>query len=341
MIEPASSTQQLPSVAIIGAGVAGLSLAGFLEHHADVTLFEKARGVGGRMSTRYADQYQFDHGAQYFTARSRAFKTFLKPLLAKGSLKQWQPHVLTLDGTKKPYKRDWFEPHYVAVPKMNCFGKILADGKNARTKIQISDLVKTSDGWFLRDTTDTEHGPFDWVVSAIPSPQAANLVPDIFKGYSEIKGAEMTGCYCLMLGLSEAPKINWQAAVVKNSCIAWVAIDSSKPGRGDACSLVIHSTNEWAEKHIDDDQEIIEEQLFSELEQLLGEALTDVEFKKLHRWRYASTLSAPEEDCLLDPSLQLGVCGDWLIEGHVESAFLSAQALSKKIIPWFRTEEAV
>jgi renalase len=194
-------------------------------------------------------------------------------------------------------------------------------------------LIKNPDGWFLRDTEGVQHGRFDWVISTAPSPQTMNLLPKTFSGYSEIEGVEMEGCFCLMLGLSKAPEINWQASVVKSSCIGWIAIDSSKVGRGEACSVVVHSSNKWAERHIDDDQEEVEKQLFSALEQLLGGALKNVEFKKLHRWRYANTLTATEEDCLFDSELQLGVCGDWLIEGHVESAFLSALALSKKIIP--------
>ncbi|MEF8717273.1 MAG: NAD(P)-binding protein [Candidatus Accumulibacter necessarius] len=39
----------------------------------EVSLFDKSRGPGGRMSTRRGDDWQCDHGAQYFTARHPAF----------------------------------------------------------------------------------------------------------------------------------------------------------------------------------------------------------------------------------------------------------------------------
>ena len=113
-------------IAIIGAGLSGLTAAHGLKDIADVTVFEKARGVGGRMSTRYADPYQFDHGAQYFTARSDAFKGFLKSHIDSGLIQPWEPKIVTLEKGKKPYKRDWFEPHYVAVPRMNMLVKELA-----------------------------------------------------------------------------------------------------------------------------------------------------------------------------------------------------------------------
>ena len=48
-------------IAIIGAGMSGLTVANQLKDIAKVELFEKSRGVSGRMSTRYAESYQFDH----------------------------------------------------------------------------------------------------------------------------------------------------------------------------------------------------------------------------------------------------------------------------------------
>ena len=56
-------------VAIIGAGLAGATLAYELNEAEgfEVTIFEKSRGVGGRMSTRYGDSHEYDHGAQFFT----------------------------------------------------------------------------------------------------------------------------------------------------------------------------------------------------------------------------------------------------------------------------------
>ena len=62
-------------IAIIGSGIAGLSAARELRQNGvDVYLYEKSRGVGGRMSTRYAGDWEFDHGAQYFTAQDEDLK---------------------------------------------------------------------------------------------------------------------------------------------------------------------------------------------------------------------------------------------------------------------------
>ena len=61
-------------IAIIGAGVSGLTVANNLKNHAEITIFEKARSVGGRMSNRHAEPYFFDHRAQYFSVKRDEFK---------------------------------------------------------------------------------------------------------------------------------------------------------------------------------------------------------------------------------------------------------------------------
>lgn len=51
-------------LAVIGAGLACLTLARVLAGVAEVQVFEKLRGYGGRIATRYKNGFQFDHGAQ-------------------------------------------------------------------------------------------------------------------------------------------------------------------------------------------------------------------------------------------------------------------------------------
>ena len=52
----------MKNVAVIGAGITGITLANLLQKKVNLTIFEKSRGVGGRMSTRRAEPYQFNHG---------------------------------------------------------------------------------------------------------------------------------------------------------------------------------------------------------------------------------------------------------------------------------------
>ena len=68
------STALPTSVAIIGAGLSGLSCATRLQALGlQVQIYEKSRGPSGRMSARNGDGWSADHGAQYFTARDPLF----------------------------------------------------------------------------------------------------------------------------------------------------------------------------------------------------------------------------------------------------------------------------
>ena len=94
-----ASTQR--RVAVIGAGMAGASASVAL-HNAGfaVTLFEKSRGASGRMSTRRNDEWQADHGAQYFTAKSPAFQAEVEAWRNKGWAAAWEGRIAKLDLTK-------------------------------------------------------------------------------------------------------------------------------------------------------------------------------------------------------------------------------------------------
>ena len=56
------------TVAIAGTGLSAIFAAIRIRSQMDVNLlmFDKARGLGGRLATRRVDNGKFDHGAQYF-----------------------------------------------------------------------------------------------------------------------------------------------------------------------------------------------------------------------------------------------------------------------------------
>jgi renalase len=88
---------KLPHIAVIGAGIAGLSCATQLQEAGlKVSVFDKSRGPGGRMSTRRGDDWQCDHGAQYFTARDADFQAEVARWQAAGVAALWQPRLAVL-----------------------------------------------------------------------------------------------------------------------------------------------------------------------------------------------------------------------------------------------------
>jgi hypothetical protein len=217
---------------------------------------------------------------------------------------------------------------------MNMLCKAIAKNHNVRIKVEIDALSKDVEGWFLSDKNGEDYGPFDWVISAAPAPQTAKILPIEFVNHAGIADVTMQGCYSLMLGFVKDLSLNWNAAKVKNSPIEWMAVNSSKPLRDSGYSLLVQTTNEWAEAHIDDDQDGVRETLMREVERLLELDVSDASYVSLHRWRYANTLVDGEKEPaehFIDEALNLASCGDWCIKGHVESAYLSAMSLSSAL----------
>ena len=104
------------TVAIIGAGVAGITCANLLKNNDfDPIVIEKSKGVGGRLATRITDSgLGFDHGVQFFTARSENFKLQLENSLITGAIEPWNPRLLNDQNEEK-------RTQFVGVPSMNAF----------------------------------------------------------------------------------------------------------------------------------------------------------------------------------------------------------------------------
>jgi renalase len=320
-------------IAIIGAGFSGLTLAAQLAPIADVVVFEKARGVGGRMSTRYAQPYYFDHGTQFFTARTKPFKSYIEPYLRSGVIAQWTGKAITLEAHKKITDRLWFEPHYVACPNMNSLCKIISEGLAVQLGCEVAPLTKAQpDGWPLYDSSGKELGIYDLVISTAPSAQTVKLFNGLVAHDASFKSPQLLGCYTLMLGFNKPWDRSWIAAKVHNSLIEWIAINSTKPQRDtNVTSMVIHSNNGWAETHIDDDMQQAEIFFKQQLELLMDINCSAADYCSLHRWRYALVKEQKPLPPFFDGQAGLATTGDWCTASRIEDVWTNAMALAKQI----------
>jgi renalase len=313
------------NIAVIGAGISGVYVAKELSKIADITVFEKSRGFGGRMSTRTRGDYQFDHGAQYFTARTKSFQQFLEPFARNGIISKWKPKIVGIEkgGAPKVRNLNPDTPFYVPVPKMSGFCRHLASELDVRLQTKIDKIINDGDKLSLY-AGDDFLGQFDWVICAIPSHQVAEIMPECFSYMNEIKNIKMQGCYSLMRGFKPPLDIKWDAASVNGYDISWVAVNSTKPERPTKYSIIAHSTNEWAEDNIEANLEESKLHLMSELSDITGLDLTSADHIDLHRWRYANARKQKGQKAYIDFDNNLAACGDWSIEGKIEAAFNSA-----------------
>ena len=324
---------QNKKIAIIGAGISGLTVAKELSELNEVTVFDKARGVGGRMATKRIDDYHFDHGAQFFTAKSQEFKDFCNRAKNDKIIEEWNIDFVEIIGNKisKKYQFNNYKPHFVAKPQMNNLCKYIVQDLNILLGKQVKSINFDDKKWSLKTVEDEIFNNFDYLILAIPSHQVINLLPKNFKYLDIISSIRMSGCFTLMLGFKEKLSIEFGAALVKESNISWISVNSSKPERPKGFSLIVNSSNKWADENIEEDLEIIKEKMITSLRQIIDFDISDLSCQNIHRWRYANATLRTGDKSLFDPNLNLGVCGDWLISGRVENAFLSGLDLYKNI----------
>lgn len=288
------------------------------------------------MATRVADGFEFDHGTQFFTARSQAFQTLLTPLVDAGVIVPWRARFRELSGGVASPVRQWTDeyPHYVPVPAMNQLGAHLAKELDIAFSSTVQGLQQTSTGWVVElEESGQSPGPFDWVVLTAPARQTAALLPGDIELLPAAAESRMLGCFALMLGFAAETATDFDAALIKEADISWISVNSSKPGRPESApTWLVHSTNKWAEAHMEDDLTEVTKHLLAEASRVTGMDTSTAVHVGIHRWRYANLPKQNKQAFAIDHQRGIAACGDWFIRGRVEAAFTSADALANAML---------
>ncbi len=334
-----SKSSHPPRVAVIGAGMAGAACTARLKQAgAQVTLFDKSRGVGGRMSTRRTrwtdalsaeQQAEIDHGAQHFTAEQPLFQTVMAQAKTAGCATRWAPR---LQGASVESAQE----QWLAVPSMPALCRHLLADTPVHLEHTVQRLLRRTDGWHLAIAEGGIAGPFDHIVLAMPSIQAAALLTEHCSDWAETLAAvRMQPCWTLM-AVTQDVDVNWDAAEPVDSPLAWVARNDRKPGRtapAGCATWVAQASAAWSAAHLEDGTEPVAHALRHALQALLPAHPLQWQHSVVHRWRYAMPVAASLEGSVFrwDALLGLGVCGDFLGAGDVESAWHSGDALATAI----------
>ena len=319
-IDKAPAITSAPTVAIVGAGLAGLACAdelGAAGHR--VTMFDKARGPGGRMSTRRIatdlGEAHFDHGAQYFTARDPAFQAMVARWETQGLAARW--HEAGAEA-------------WVGTPAMNAPIRHMAAAHDVHWSAKVEALAQDAAGWRLLGEGMSARA-FDAVVIAVPAEQAASLLLPWDAAMAQTAAATVSEpCWTTMIALAE-PLPTHIKTLRDCGPVGWAACNSSKPGRTGPESWVIQASPAWSRAHLEADTGWVTQALLSGLADGLQIAIPHPLGTSTHRWRYARS-GALGSSLLHNSALALGVCGDWLIGPRVECAWRSGSLLGTHLV---------
>ena len=308
------------NIAVVGGGIAGLTVARLLkESGAAPVIFEKARGPGGRMSTRRRDGGQFDHGAQYFTSSSDEFDEMVRDWSAAGVVAEWVGRfgswtsgAVTTDGPRS---------RWVGSPRMSALTRHLSSGLVVISSCRVMSLDRTARGWMLASEDGECHGPYDAVILTCPGPQAAALAPSESAVHRRASSLCYTPCWAAMITAEDSTADHLDGYKCDHPVVAWIAHDSSKPGRPAPGRWVVHAQARWSAENEEAAPHDVARTLSAAFTEVVAVKVSDVQ---VHRWRYALAGERSGPSMVFDEDLGLGLCGDALAGGRVESAWQSA-----------------
>ncbi|MEG4520967.1 MULTISPECIES: FAD-dependent oxidoreductase [unclassified Microcoleus] len=332
-------------VAVIGAGMAGLSCAQRLRQAGySVAVVEKSRGAGGRVATRRVQGTRADHGARYLEPQGDAVQGLIEALVDRDILKLWTDTVCEFRQGKLSAIPS---SCYVAPAGMNAIGKYLAEDLEIWFGHRVQAISTTDNQMWqlsLEVTDDNLQTPQELiakaVVVAIPAPQALMFLnseigfqPDFL---DKLRSVEYDPCITVMAGYPVAKQQDlsnlnpqWKSvSFPDNSDLAWVGLDSSKRLDPQQPVFVVHSSANFAERYLEAaDLETVGQELLSRASEDLIPWLKEPEWLQVHRWRYAFCRNPLAVSCLpTGGNLPLVCAGDLCEKGQIEGALRSGLA---------------
>ncbi|MEO0799414.1 MAG: FAD-dependent oxidoreductase [Pseudomonadota bacterium] len=313
-------------IAVVGAGVAGLSCAHRLAGQGHgVTVFDKGRSIGGRLATRQSGNFRFDHGAPYVHAEGAAFQSVLTQLIDARAATEW------------PSERKW---HVTGLPGMNGLLTPLTEGLDLRMSTTVRSLEKDDTGWTVTLDTDETLQGFDAVAVCIPAAQAATLTAPLGLGWAGLLAdVAYAPCMTMMvafekpLPIADEQSIGAQPGRQQPSPIKKQLRNSAKPNRPtDFDHWVVHADVAWSEQHKDTDKPIIADLLLAEFRRANNLDEQTPAYLSGHRWRFSQTSVPLGQSHLMAAQQRIGIAGDWCLGPCAEHAFESGVALSGAIL---------
>jgi predicted NAD/FAD-dependent oxidoreductase len=325
------------TVAVIGAGISGLSCASALQAQGVKTVvFDKGRGVGGRTSTRRGPAEAgrtepdpargWDHGAVCFLAEDPRFIAQVEAWAARGLVAPWP----------------LFEPpptgeagSWVGTPGMSSLAQHLAADLEVRVGNRIERLEAHAKGWILHSSEHPPSTPFDAIVLTAPAPQAHRLLEPVAPPLAELLLAVWSQPSWALLAVSEplenpTPLRRIGPGHLPDG-IASLTCEDTKPGRlrhPDGMRWLLQSSAGWAQQHLERPAEEVVALLREKLAEAIG---VPVRQANAHLWRYARVHRALGRDCVVDTASGLVLAGDFCRGDGVENAWLSGRAAAEAL----------
>ncbi|WP_171971699.1 NAD(P)/FAD-dependent oxidoreductase [[Limnothrix rosea] IAM M-220] len=322
------------NVAVVGVGLAGISAAVQCQKQGlNVALFDKSRGVGGRLATRRGFETRFDHGLPSWQIQGDRTQQLTEELIAENLLKPWQIARTNFNNIKDLQALET-KISLMAPDGMTAIAKYLARDLTLNRSYHLEKISQKSNHWELA-FKNGEVVITEALILAIPCPQALPLVKDFITTEigDRLKAISYEAALSLMLGF-EALELNfpWQELRLDNHPIFKKIILDGQKRSPRTPTLVVQTNATFTKQYLDtNDLEPAAQILITKLQALFN--LSQPSWHQIHRWRYALTKATLGDNHLALPTtLPLILCGDWCLGNGIEGAIASGTTAAKHFL---------
>ena len=316
---------------VIGSGISGATIANLLNKKFQVSLFDKGRGPGGRASfKRIKGQIGFDHGTQYFSPKTIEFKKFTNRLIKIKILKKWSGNHIFLNSKKKENKK-----HIKIIGKKgnNDICKFLLKKVKCFYQSEVKKIYYKNKLWFLL-FTDGKIRTYKGVILTCPFPQLKKLSEKFINNTFIKRKLKMDANITVMIAIKKNKK-SPSSFLFDDPVLGWAGNENTKKRFKSKYDLwTLQSTFKWANKNIDKNKKNLKKNskiLIDKFFKLTKIKKTKVIYSINHGWKYSSNSKPLKIRSYWDPQKKIGVCADWFIGPRLESGWISAHDLFKKI----------
>ncbi|MBV5260836.1 FAD-binding protein [Synechococcus moorigangaii CMS01] len=319
-------------VAIVGAGLAGIYCGRQLQKRGlKIALFDKSRGIGGRLATRRVQDHPLDHGLSYWEVSGPHTAALTAALQGENILQPWL--VATTDSSHpQAWQTLTGEPQWMAPAGMTAIAKYLARDLTIYRSQRLIRLEERTDHWQLMfeqgKTVQAQQ-----VVLALPLPQVITLTYSFITVRDRLWSFSYTPALSLMVGYDQLNlNFPWQALRLNGHPLWHLLSREGEKRSPKQPTLVLQTTGNFARDHLEaTDLTPATAVLLESLQNLLP--LPKPLWWQLHRWRYAIPETNYGQSHYKFPThLPLIACGDWCFGQGTEGAIASGLAVGDLLV---------
>ncbi|MBA4728527.1 MAG: NAD(P)-binding protein [Thermodesulfobacteriota bacterium] len=312
----------MKKISIIGTGLSAIFSAIHLRKNTDleINLFDKARGLGGRLATRRAEDGKFDHGAQYFSIERISNLPEIQMLINEGIISNIED------------KDIYFSPDGMT----NIAKKLLMDF-NIFKEHKLVSIDKENENYKLFFENGSTFNS-DYIIMSCPMPQSLEILNKSKIDFDNnlIKALEDLNYFpCIVVMIKSEIKLsNLDKHIgtdVDSKNISWIGDNYRKKVSSIENYYTIQCSPEFSYENFENEYDETNEKLKHDMEKIFG---SNYQILSNHKWRYSIPKNFYQEDnsLVINEKDFLGLCGDIFTNGRFDGAITSGLSIADKFL---------